>query len=321
MALVNFQTWEMCELKCKFCLYSFMPKIKGGWSLEKFKLAADRLIEIGVDRFDMTPTLGEITLDPTWKEKLLHIDGRVDYIQLYTHGLNLVEGDFDFLLGLKSPLTLFFSVYGDSVDSFKETTGSGRYERFLESFLLIRKKLPLPPNKRVGADIRFRAVELPLKVENIDLSNRFWREILTLVDQEKNFVALNKYQNNNWGRDFPEQSYAKDMPELLGACDCANLTLNPNGDAVICDICHPYDENFEILGNIFKDGAAEIYRKARQIWKEMEEGKFPKICENCTEYTCEGDREDYFDSVWKTRDKVFWEDSFLESIGLKKKKN
>ncbi len=291
-----------------------MDKIQGGWSLEDFKVAADKLIEIGVDRFDMTPTLGEITLDPTWKEKLSYIDGRVDYIQMYTHGLNLKEKDLEHILGLESPLTLFFSVYGDSQESFQKTTGSSRYKRFLESVRMIKDFLPLPTNKRIGVDIRFKPVTLPLEVSNIDFKNTLWKEILTLQQKEKSFVILNKYQNNNWGRDFKTQNFAKDMPPLQGACDCMNLTLNPNGDALICDICHPYDEKFEILGNILKDDAKEIFSKLHQIWLDMEKGIYPEICLKCTEFTSDGDKEDYHSGCWKTRDKNFWPASFVKTI-------
>jgi MoaA/NifB/PqqE/SkfB family radical SAM enzyme len=308
----------MCELQCRFCLYSSVEKLKGGWGLEQFKIAADKLIEIGVGRFDMTPTLGEITLDPTWKEKLSYIDGRVDYIQFYTHGMNLTEADLKFVLSLKSPFTMYFSIYGENVETFKATTGSSQYDRFLKNFLMVKNHIPFPENKRIGVDIRFRPVKLSLHVSNIDISNPFWREVLLLQSKEKNFPVLNKFNNNNWGGPLEDQTFAKKMPVLKGACDCLNLTINPNGDAVICDICHPYDERFEILGNIFKDDAADIFKNLHKVWKLMEQGVYPEICKNCTEFTCSGEREDVYDAGWKSQHKVFWEDSFLEKISKEK---
>jgi MoaA/NifB/PqqE/SkfB family radical SAM enzyme len=310
MPIVNFQTWEFCELNCKFCLYVKTKKLTNGWRLKDFRVAADKLIESGIDRFDMTPSLGEITLDPTWIDKLKYIDGRVDYIQVYTHGLNLKKSDLRTLMNLKSPLTLVFSVYGDSPRTYKDTTGHDEFNKFMSVLTQIKEVTPLPANKRIGFDIRFQEIEMPMHITNVDFKNHLWRELLLLNGLSENIFILNKWENSNWGVKFPNLPNAKEMPKLEKACDCMNVTLNPNGDAVICDICYPYDKRFEILGNILTDDVATIYNRLNEIIEEMDNGEFPSVCKNCTEYTCTGDEEDYFDGAWKTRPKRMWhEDS------------
>lgn len=309
MPVVNFQTWEDCELNCKFCLYSKIKKLKGGWSLDDFKVAADKLIEIGIDRFDMTPSLGEITLDPTWQEKLKYIDGRVNYIQIYTHGLNITQDDMIKILSLKSPVTFFFSVYGDTQQMYKDMTGHDKFDMFMETIKCIIPLLPLPNNKRIGFDLRFKDVELPLKVTNIDIKNPFWREMFVL-QSNKNIIIFNKWENSNWGIEFEGLIHSKDLPVLDRACDCMNVTLNPNGDAIICDICYPYDERFKTIGNIFTDDAEMIYNNLNKIIEEMNQGVFPEVCQICSEYTCDGDTEEYFDrEEWKERKKEFYENT------------
>lgn len=309
MPTVNFQTWEMCQLSCGFCLYSFQEKLAGGWSLEAFKKTADKLAEAGVDSLEMTPALGEITLDPDWVEKVKHASAKFKHVLVYTNALNLKEGDLNELLKTDVALILMISVYGDSRESYRKTAGKDLYELFLKKIKMIRSFLPLPKNKRIGVDIRFKKVELPLTVSNVDFKNELWKELLTLDQREPNFFVENRPLNSNWGVDFPGLPGPKEKKPFEGPCDCMNVTLNPNGDALICNVCHPYDKRYERLGNIFEDGPEPILRAFNTTRDKMRKGLIPEICENCTEYECKGDQESYFDGEWKTRAKTFWKSS------------
>jgi hypothetical protein len=277
--------------------------------LDDFKVAADKLIDAGVKRFDMTPSLGEITLDPTWRDKIQYIDGWAEYIQIYTHGMNLTLEDLEFIASLNTPTTLFISVYGDDPETFREITGHDRFYDVMRSIRLIKgmyDRREVPAWIRFGLDIRFKEIEIPLTIHNINLRNELWRIIYSLIVND-NFLLYNKWENSNWGVAFPDLMNAKEEKQLIRACDCLNVTLNPNGDAVICDICHPYDERFEILGNIFTDEVEVIYNRLEEVADKMNEGEFPEVCWNCTEYTCVGDMEDYYDGTeWKTRPKEMW---------------
>lgn len=312
MPTVNFQTWEMCQLNCGFCLYSFQEKLAGGWSLAEFKKVADTLAAAGVDSLEMTPALGEITLDPTWLEKVKHASIKFERILVYTNALNLKEKDLEELLKLDASLIFVISVYGDSRESYQETTGKDLFEKFLEKVKTIRSFFPLPRNKKIGVDIRFKKIELPISVSNVDFKNELWKELLILDQGEPNFFVENRPLNSNWGVDFPDLPRPKEKKTFIGPCDCMNVTLNSNGDALICNVCHPYDKRYEKLGNIFKDGPGPIFRAFNQCRENMKNGMIPKICETCTEYECKGDEESYFDGEWKTRPKTFLQSSLIK---------
>jgi MoaA/NifB/PqqE/SkfB family radical SAM enzyme len=305
MPIVNFQTWEMCQLNCKFCLYSRQEKLSGGWSLDDFKKTVDNLVGIGIDRLEMTPALGEITLDPTWLEKVKYADGKVGDILIYTNGLNLKQNDLKVLLGLNGPLTLKISIYGDSRESYLSTTGKDLYEQFQNKIKMLKSSLPLPENKRIGVDIRFKKIELPLHVSNMDIKNELWRDLLILGQTEKNFIIENRPSNSNWGMDFPNLPNPKTKEKFSGPCDCMNVTLNPNGDALICNVCHPYDERYVTLGNVLKDPSELIFNRFNDVKENMRQGIIPEICKKCTEYNCKGDTEEYYDNGWKIRPKRY----------------
>ncbi len=296
----------MCQLKCNFCLYSFQDKLKGGWELDDFRMVADKLISFGINRFEFTPSLGEITLDPTWHDKIRYLDGRVDDILIYTNGLKIDEEQIRLLMEMKTPLTLFFSMYGDSQESYLNTTGVDCYEVFFKQVEHLSSFFPLPENKRIGIDIRFKEVEMPLHPSGVNFKNPIWKQLLLYQGQEPNFLLVNRPENSNWAIDFPGLPRPKEKVEFNGACECMNVTLNPNGDALICNICHPYDKRYEVLGNVFTDKLEDIFESFNEVQQKMQAGIIPEICKNCTEYDCQGDNEEYYDDGWKTRPKQYW---------------
>ena len=126
--IIGLQTTNLCQLSCKPCPNSIMraPKIENKMKeMKVFKETIHRMINFGLTRFQLTPTLGDPFTDSTMIEKLEWMEGlpEVEMIEFFTNFLGLNISDIERLVKLKK-IRMCISVYGCTAESYNEFTGT-----------------------------------------------------------------------------------------------------------------------------------------------------------------------------------------------------
>ena len=81
---INIQIINRCQLRCKFCARSWLPTNRileigsSVMSLDNFKRIIDKCVESGRTQICLTPRIGEVFLDPTFKEKVTYLEENLD---------------------------------------------------------------------------------------------------------------------------------------------------------------------------------------------------------------------------------------------------
>lgn len=280
-----------CNLKCKFCAYEKKLTPKISMSNEMFFDCVNQSVDLGFDRFELTPCTGDIFMDKHIFEKFDFLE-RHQKVSGYSFFSNLTIPTHDqliLLMKLKKLKALTVSIYGHDEESFIAITKSTPkvYQRLIENL----ETMLVQSNRLYSLGFGFRSTfDVPIEDSS---------ELMELLSKFKQTgVAVNSSHGvfNNWGGIISQDDISglkmKIVPAnkkyKLGAC--AKLFDAPQITATgVVNACSCRDVNATLkigdvrempLKNIISIENTEYMR----IIDEQQEGKFRPVCESCDYY-------------------------------------
>jgi MoaA/NifB/PqqE/SkfB family radical SAM enzyme len=288
----DIETSSACNLKCRFCAYEKKQSPTVVMSNDVFFDCVNQAIDLGFDRFHLTPCTGDVFMDRHAFEKFAYLDGHPK-VRGYHFFSNLTIPTHDQLMrlmGLKKLERLTISVYGHDEASFVAITKASPkiYQRLIANLDTVLAHLDEWPFK---VSIGFRST--------FDVPTRDSSELLALLRKFREAgvrVHASHGVYNNWGGYITQADVAGlDMhitaaTEVYKSGACAKLfdavQVMATGVVNACS-CRDVDATLKIgdiqsmpLAKIISAKNAEYVR----IIDEQQAGKFRPVCASCDYY-------------------------------------
>lgn len=288
----DIETSSYCNLKCRFCAYEKKQSPTVSMSNQMFFDSVNQAINIGFNRFHLTPCTGDVFMDKHSFEKFAYLDAHPD-VSGYHFFSNLAIPTKDQLMrlmDLKKFERLTISVYGHDEKSFVAITKSSPkiYRRLLSNLNTMLAHIESWPFK---ISIGFRST--------FDVPADDSSELMTLLKQfKKSGVGVHASHGvyNNWGG-YITQEDVKGLNIHISSSDsvyksgaCAKLfdsvQIMATGVVNACS-CRDVDATLRI-GDIQKLPLNQIISAKNteymRIISEQQAGKFRPVCSNCDFY-------------------------------------
>jgi uncharacterized Fe-S cluster-containing radical SAM superfamily protein len=288
----NIETTSICNLNCRFCAYEKKKSAKVNMANDTFADVVEQAVDLGFDRFQLTPCTGDVFMDRHLLEKLVLLDEHPK-VREYTFFSNLTVPTHDKLtrlMSLKKFGHLTISVYGHDEASFVAITKASPkiYRRLLANLGTILEHLDRWPFRvTIGHRSSFDAV-------SSDAS-----DLMRLLDRFSNAgVAIDASHGmyNNWGGYITQDDVAglnmhvtlADDTVKAGACVKLfdSVQVMATGVVNAC-ACRDVDATLAI-GNVGSKPLAEIIsfnnEEYRKIIDEQQAGQFRPVCAACDFY-------------------------------------
>jgi uncharacterized Fe-S cluster-containing radical SAM superfamily protein len=289
---LSIETSSICNLKCVFCAYpkKLSPKVVMADTF--FRSCIDQALELGYDRFDLTPCTGDVFMDRGILNKLAYLEGHPG-VRSYAFHTNFTiprRSDIAALARLTKIEDLHISIYGHDPATFTAITKSSRklYRRLvsnLEYLFELTRADPLPVSFafHTGAkSLSGRSSEL------IDVLHMFSRAGVS--------VTKSKRLYNNWGG-YVTQEDVKGLPLTVlgpdtiyknGACVRLFTTIQVMATGIVNGCaCRDADATLA-LGNLHDKPLREIVSARNPQYMalidEQQQGAFRPICRSCDFY-------------------------------------
>lgn len=275
---INIITINKCQLQCTFCINSYL---KGNvdidmFSYDEFVKTIDRLTDFGFNSIELTPSVGDVLLDPDFMSKLTYLENnpKIKYYGFVTNLLAITPTDI-YQLIYTQKCDCAISIYGHNAQTYEETTGIDAYDRFQENFSILGCKSqdyencdPFTFYMRCST-----FEELP--------ESRLKRGMRTMMKYGAK-IENGETINRNWGG-----LMADNTGEKTGICSRV-LTENgiyPNGDVSACG-CWDWNKEL-IIGNINEQSLEEIYStnsKYGQLLASQFKNEYVGPCVKCDDF-------------------------------------
>jgi MoaA/NifB/PqqE/SkfB family radical SAM enzyme len=286
------ETSSICNLKCCFCAYPKKQSARVVMSDAFFATCVDQAVELGYERFDLTPCTGDVFMDRSFLDKLAHLD-RHPGVKGYSFHTNFTiprRHHIERLAGLGKLDALTISVYGHDAATFVALTKSPEklhrrlvvnLERLLE--LMKTRRLPLHFAFHTGAtSLKGRSGAL------LDVLERFSAAGIE--------VRVESGLYNNWGG-YITQDDVKGIPITVigpdaiykkGACVRLFTTIQVMATGIVNGCaCRDADATLQ-LGNLHEKPLKEIVSSGNPAYmaliEEQQRGEFRPVCKSCDFY-------------------------------------
>ena len=288
----NIETTGACNLKCRFCAYEKKGSPKVSMADDVFAGVVEQALDMGFDRFHLTPCTGDVFMDRHFFQKLQYLDAhpRVREYNFFTNLTIPTRDQLLRLLGLKKFDRLTISVYGHDEASFVAITKSSAkiYRRLLANLEALLQHLDRWPSRvSIGHRSSFEAVANDAS-DLMRLLHRFRQAGIP--------VHASHGVYNNWGGYITQEDVAGlDMritpaDDTVKAGPCVKLfdsvQVMATGVVNAC-ACRDVDATLAI-GDIASKPLAEIINaknaRYREIIDEQQAGKFRPVCASCDFY-------------------------------------
>jgi Iron-sulfur cluster-binding domain len=291
--LLSIETSSVCNLDCCFCAYpkKQSPRIVMGDDF--FRSCVLQALELGYNRFDLTPCTGDVFMDRHLfnKLKFLDSDERVDNYGFFTNFTIPKASHIEALHEFNKLSGLAISIYGHDVASFKDITRSTeivyfRLVRNLELLLRMKEKHKLRVSFifHTGADsLRGRS-----------------SEVITILDRFKqagSTVSIQKGLYNNWGgyvtnedvKHLPIKIIGPDVVHKNGACVRLLTAVQIMATGIVNGCaCRDADATLR-LGDLHQTPLKDIVSARNPAYmaliEEQQNGMFRPVCRSCDFYT------------------------------------
>ena len=280
-----------CNLKCRFCAYERKQTPKVSMANEMFFDCVNQSVDLGFDRFELTPCTGDVFMDKHIFEKLDFLEHH-QKVRGYSFFSNLTIPTHDqlmLLMGLKKLTSLTISIYGHDEKSFIAITKStpGVYRRLIENLETMLAQVNRPFLLVFGFRSTFDA-QHENSGELMELLGRF-RETGVKVNSSHGVF-------NNWGgvisQDDVSDLNMKIVPgnKKYKSGACAKLFDAPQVTATgIVNACSCRDVNATLrIGDISKTPLKKIISvenmEYMRITEDQHAGKFMPVCASCDYY-------------------------------------
>lgn len=288
----NIETSSACNLKCKFCAYEKKSSAKLNMSNQTFFDCVEQAVQLGFDRFHLTPCTGDVFMDKHVFEKLAFLEAhpKVRGYHFFTNLTIPTHEQLERLMGFSKLERLTISVYGHDEASFTAITKSSSkiYERLLANLQTILDNLGRWP---FSVSIGFRS--------SFDVPKRDESRLMRLLAQFKRAgvgVHASHGVYNNWGGYITQDDVAGLNMQILsgsyvrksGACVKLFDAVQVMATGVVnaCS-CRDVDASLRI-GDVSQMPLAKIIsaRNAEymKIISEQQAGEFRPVCESCDYY-------------------------------------
>jgi sulfatase maturation enzyme AslB (radical SAM superfamily) len=282
---------SICNIKCRFCAYEKKITPKVIMSNEMFFDCVNQTVELGYDRFELTPCTGDVFMDKHLFEKLYFLDHHPK-VKEYSFFSNLTVPSHDQLMQLtklKKMVGLTISIYGHDEKSFVNITKSTPkvYDRLVSNLkiMLAQKSRPFP----IGFGWRSSG----------DVPNKDSTELMELLGKfKKAGVRVNSPHGvfNNWGGIVTQEDVAglnmKIMPGnkkyKSGACAKLFDSIQITASGIV-NACSCRDVNSTLrIGDIRTTQLKKIISTENKDYvrliEEQQAGKFSPVCNSCDFY-------------------------------------
>jgi len=258
--------------------------------LNIFKKAVDDYIKIGGKSIGLTPTLGEVLMDPGFFDKVKYLKRKGLSCSLFTNAILLKKNDNISKLAESGIDNLHFDFgdvfpeYSAKVFGISDSAAKDQLDGILE-FLgeIDRRKI------KMNVVLEFRPMRPVREIMKDMKKTAFWKfykkGICTIL-------FLQTY--DNWGGQIKKGNLLgiqelKRVPKVkIYPCQgLLMLSVLPDGDVRLCGcrVLETFKDDL-VIGNITKDSLGKICKgkRWREIIDDFQNGKRPKVCDNCSFY-------------------------------------
>jgi len=303
---------NICNAKCSFCAYGKEgsdPREKGSLLEDVFNHSVKLFSEAGGTILDITPTLGEVSVDKRWLELVQRAkeETNISVVRSFTNAINLHKFGIDNILNSGLDVLQLSSSMIDQ-DMYKRLYGVDKYDQVSENILNISKR-----NYELGfpVDITLNLrIDLP-KQKFFETS--FYKELSQYVLRKK-ITFLEAYDDFNGivqKSDLPINATFANNQYLIKNSNmpCYQLyrAMQVNYDGVIqgcaCRV-EPelWTENILNHTSIESAWRNEKLEEIRDGW--LTDDKIPECCKTCMHYYPYVNLESYFSIKKSIKSKI-----------------
>jgi sulfatase maturation enzyme AslB (radical SAM superfamily) len=282
---------SICNLKCKFCAYEKKVTPKVIMSNEMFFDCVNQAVDLGYDRFELTPCTGDVFMDKHLFEKLDFLDNHPK-VKEYSFFSNLTVPSHDQLTKLatlKKMVGLTISIYGHDEKSFVDITKSTPkvYDRLVSNLQVIFTQ----KNRSFPINFGWRSTG--------DVPNRDSSELMELLGKfKKAGIHVNTPHGvfNNWGGLVTQEDVAGLSMKIIpgnkkyksGACAKLFDSIQVTASGIV-NACSCRDVNSTLrIGDIrvtpLKNIISPENKTYMRLIAEQQTNKFSPICNGCDFY-------------------------------------
>lgn len=273
-----------CNGNCVFCANRYLKDKRDTMSLDLFKKAVDEWKELGKKEINLTPTIGEVFMDPALFQKIDYVFKKGLNCTFYTNGF-LLEENMDNLLN--SGLKRIAIDIGDIIPKYDARV-------FQVSEELSKKKIQsiidfIKKNEKIEINLDFRPMRRFSEILKDIKKTRLWEYY-----RKGLFKMTYNTAYDNWGeliskKDLLGFQTMKGAPKIKKyPCNrLSTFSLLPNGDVRLCGcrITTTFHDEL-VIGNLKNNTLKEIFTSPKydKIIKQFLDGKIPDICKKCSFY-------------------------------------
>ena len=292
---------SVCNLKCSFCAYDKKTTPQMNMSNQFFFDVIEQAIEMGYQRFGLTPITGELFMDKNVMDKIEYLENhpKVKLFHFFTNFTIPDENTIKRLSALRKLSYIAISVYGHDQESFVETTKSTPhvYQRLVNN---LRTLYSICDNFKARLQIHCRTGYYS------SFSQKNWNsslaDIIKKLKEDKAIpLSFTKYYNN-WGGLITQGDVAALDMTIRQAKDVYKkgpCTLIFYKQQIVVDgkvnACACRDANATLcIGDLKQTPLKEILSTSNkyymQLIEEQQRGRFKAICQSC----------DFYKSIYQT---------------------
>lgn len=289
--MIHVETINVCNHNCIFCAYGVSIKEKHIMPMDLFSKILIDYNNIGGGPISLTPSPGEIFLDPLLQERLQLLEKfpKISFLSITTNGIGSEKITDDNLCDiLKKIPRIYISIYGLDSDEYFQITRSDTYERCISS---IKRIIDFSEPGTVILGFRLLYKRTPNEI-NEWILNKFGKFIP--FDYTLEYVTWGSLIKSNLPK-LPGEAIWKKMPPITTPCfrPLISIKICVNGDVSLCCCGNPSSRDLN-LGSVLNKSLEAIYnsKKCDKYWNLK--GYIPDTCKNCTTYISF----EYFNPIW-----------------------
>jgi len=292
---LGIETCSICNLDCRFCAYGKKESVKVEMEDSFFIDLIDQAVEIGYDKFMLTPSTGDVFAGKTFGNKLEILENHPKVRSYYFHtNFTLVqESQISKLLNYKKLSGLNISLYGHDLKSFIDLTKSTDkvFERLNANlnflFNIIQSK-----NHHTPITIFLRTIRT---FDFSRMDDGKFSKIFRKALENDNINLLLTTDYNNWGGSITKDDVSdldivlneKPFPKT-GACNLIFSTLLVFADGRV-NACACRDVDGElVIGDLKNQKLKDILSIRNSVYKnlivEQQHNNFHAVCRSCDYY-------------------------------------
>jgi sulfatase maturation enzyme AslB (radical SAM superfamily) len=291
------ETSSLCNLACKFCPYDKKASPRVTMADEFFFDCVEQAVDMGFDRFELTPCTGDVFMDKGILRKLAFLDEhpRVASYSFFTNFTIPSRVQIERLLQLSKLKSIKISVYGHDLQSFLAITKSTEkvYRRFVRNLEMLHERV---------SDARF-AMSFGLRTTG-DGDIRGTSELQRVLGrfQDQGIRVGKKYVFNNWGGSITSADVEGLDIEVtdtsatykMGACTLLFTGVQVMATGIVNGCACRDTEATLRIGDLNGARLADILSVENPDYvaliREQQAGEFRPVCQGC----------DFYKSIYRT---------------------